>query len=66
MQPNKPVPVFARGDRILFRPWWSERELLEAEVLARYAARRTYYSVRPTAGDPHVRTIRADCIVARA
>ena len=64
MQQGEPGRVFARGDRILFRPWWSDREVVEAEELARYATRRTYYCVPPTASDPHVRMIRDDCIVA--
>lgn len=58
--------VFARGDRVLFRPWWSEHEVVEGEVFARYATRRTYYCVRLTVGDPHVRTISAERVVARA
>ena len=42
---------FAPGEKVLVRPWWSERALIEAVVLNRYAADVIYYRVRPTGRD---------------
>jgi hypothetical protein len=56
-----PKKMFASGERVLLRPWWSDRALVGAEVLERYRGRVVYYRVRPDGDD--ARLVPADRLV---
>ncbi|HZQ99522.1 MAG TPA: hypothetical protein VFC93_11990 [Chloroflexota bacterium] len=53
--------MFASGERVLLRPWWSDRALVGAEVLERYRGRVVYYRVRADGDD--ARLVPADRLV---